>query len=230
MRWATMGTILGAREAMKTGLAINLGGGYHHASQDAGEGFCIYSDIALAVADLRQAGLLSPHQKVVYIDLDAHQGNGVCHVFFDDSRIFIFDMYNGFIYPGDTKAKRRIDCPIALPINCGENDYMRALQSKLPGFLDALARAGDVAFAIYNAGTDIVRGDTLGLMNVSESGVLKRDIFVLDQLADRKIPTLMLTSGGYTRDSFRLIAATLASLMDGTDLDLAIPPVDELKE
>jgi histone deacetylase 11 len=74
-----MGTILAARESLRHGLAINLGGGFHHAKPAGGEGFCIYSDIGIAVASLRADGLLDVSSRVAYIDTDAHQGNGVCH-------------------------------------------------------------------------------------------------------------------------------------------------------
>ena len=182
-----MGTILAAHEAMQWGLAVNLSGGYHHASADRGEGFCIYSDIALAVHDLRHRGLLSQQQTVLYIDLDAHQGNGVCHAFFDDRRVFIFDMFNSMNYPMfDVKAKRRIDCPIPLPMFCTDDEYLEPLRSKLPHFIEGVTKTTPVGFAIYNAGTDVYKADQLGGMNLSEEAILQRDRFVIDLL--RKTP------------------------------------------
>ena len=91
MRYAAAGTILAAQEAMAHGLAINLSGGYHHASPDEGHGFCVYADVALAVHDLRQSDKLKPDDKIVNIDLDAHQGDGVCKSFADDPRVLIYD-------------------------------------------------------------------------------------------------------------------------------------------
>ena len=214
MRWATQGTVRAAQAAVRTGLAVNMSGGYHHASRDRGEGFCIYSDIALAVFELRRSGRLAEDDKVVYVDLDAHQGNGVCHEFFDDRRVFIFDMYNQTLYPAsDAKAKRRIDCAVPLPNCCHEADYLAALRSKLPGFLDGVLRSGRVGLAIYNAGTDIYRGDALGDMNVSKEGVLTRDRFVIEQLTDRALPVLMLLSGGYSPQSYELVANTIAYIL-----------------
>lgn len=214
MRWATMGTILAARAAIEHGLAVNLSGGYHHAGPDRGEGFCVYNDIAMAVHDLRRSGALDAQAKVAYVDLDAHQGNGVCHAFFDDARVFLFDMYNRTIYPAsDAKAKRRIDFPVPLPDGCAESVYLPALRSKLPSFLDGVERAGHVGLAIYNAGTDIYRDDTLGGMSVSADGVLERDRFVLDELGRRGIPTVMLPSGGYSRGSYKMLARTGAYVL-----------------
>lgn len=214
MRWATAGTVLAAHEAIKTGLAVNLSGGYHHAKPDGGEGFCIYNDIAIAIHDLRQSGDISSDGRIAYIDLDAHQGNGVCHAFFDDSRVFIFDMYNQHIYPAaDAKAKRRIDCPVPLPLGCTGADYLAALESKLPTFLDGITRAGNISLAIYNAGTDIIREDKLGAMNVPVKDAARRDEFVIDQVLARKIPLLILPSGGYSSESYKLIAAMISYIV-----------------
>jgi histone deacetylase 11 len=210
MRWATAGTILAAREAMSRGLTINLSGGYHHAAPDRGEGFCIYNDIAVAIAVLRESGMLAPGDRVAYVDCDAHQGNGVCHAFASDRRVFIYDQYNRAIYPADPVARRRIDCDVPLSPNTIDHEYLGALESTLPRFLDGIARAGPIRFAIYNAGTDICRGDPLGALSITAAGVLKRDRFVLSQLVERGISTLMLPSGGYTSESYRLIADSVA--------------------
>jgi histone deacetylase 11 len=209
-----MGTIVAARQSLECGLAVNLGGGFHHAKPDGGEGFCIYSDIALAIHALRSEELLSAEARVVYIDLDAHQGNGVCHAFMHDARVFIFDMYNSTIYPSyDLEAQERIDCGVRLTSNCSEGEYLRELHGRLPGFLDSATRSPGVGLAIYNAGTDVLADDPLGQLCLSAEGVLKRDLFVIEQLRRRGIPTLMLPSGGYTEASHRLIAETVVELL-----------------
>jgi histone deacetylase 11 len=213
MRWATAGTILAAREAMACGLAINLSGGYHHASPNRGEGFCIYNDIAIAISVLRQTGMLATDERVAYVDCDAHQGNGVCHAFANERRVFIYDQYNRAIYPADPAARRRIDCDVPLSPNTIDREYLGALESNLPRFLDGVARAGPIRFAVYNAGTDIYRDDPLGALSVTAAGVLKRDRFVLCELVERGIPTIMLPSGGYTSESYRLIADSVADAL-----------------
>jgi histone deacetylase 11 len=215
MRWATLGTILAARQALTTGLAVNLSGGYHHARPDGGEGFCFYNDIALAVTMLRREGLLAETDRIAYIDLDAHQGNGVSHAFLHDPRVFLFDAYNELIYPAyDRVAHDRIDCNVPLPAGCRDDNYLGHLHDKLPGFLASIARGARVALAIYNAGTDIFAGDALGGLAVSEQGVLKRDTFVVEQLRDRNIPTVMLLSGGYSEESHRLVANSVEAMLE----------------
>ena len=68
------------------------------------------------------------------------------------------------------------------------------------------AAAGTIRLAIYNAGTDILRGDRIGRLDVSADGIRERDRYVVDALKERKIPTVIVTSGGYTRGSYELVA------------------------
>ncbi|HWE94690.1 MAG TPA: histone deacetylase [Tepidisphaeraceae bacterium] len=214
MRWATMGTVVAAREALEHGLAVNLSGGYHHANPDNGHGFSAYADVGLALHELRHGGQLDEKAKVVYVDLDAHQGNGVCRTFIDDSRVFIYDQYNQHIFPQDLRAQRRIDCDMPMPHGCHEADYLAALRGRLPLFLDSVTRGGEVRLGIYNAGTDVYTNDQLGGMNVSAAGVLERDRYVLQELTRRGIPTLVVLSGGYSRESYRLVADMVAYVLE----------------
>lgn len=202
MRWAAGGTVLAARRALECGIAINLGGGFHHASRDRAEGFCIYCDIALAIDAVRRDGLAGP---ILYIDLDAHQGNGVERIFSGDPTVAILDLYNSEIYPGDTEAKRAIRWEA--PLACGTDGelYLQTLKAYLAWALHEVRPA----LAIYNAGTDILAGDPLGMLDVDHDSVLARDRMVFDALTDRAIPWVMLTSGGYTEHSHRLIAQSV---------------------
>jgi histone deacetylase 11 len=214
-----MGTVLAARESLQHGFAVNLGGGYHHAKPDGGEGFCIYSDIALAIHSLRNDHALAGNARIAYIDLDAHQGNGVCHSFMRDNSVFIFDMYNSTIYPGyDVRAQQRIDCDVRLTSACHEHEYLNELQSRLPVFLDSITRSEPIKCAIYNAGTDVFTDDPLGGLNLTADGILRRDLYTVRELRRRGIPTLMLLSGGYTRVSYQLVANSVTRLLE-TELE-----------
>lgn len=214
MRWAVRGSIIAAESAMREGLAINLSGGYHHAKPSHGEGFCLFNDIAIAVRALQRDRVLNDASRTVYLDLDAHQGNGVCHEFMEDARTFIFDMYNRDIYPiDDVDARDRIDCSAGLRGGTSGADYLAMLQDKLPEFLDSLGKRRPIELAIYNAGTDVVTGDPLGNLELSPDDVLERDLFVVDQLRSRGIPVVLLPSGGYTQGSCQLIAATVGELI-----------------
>jgi histone deacetylase 11 len=215
MRWATMGTVVAARLAIQQGLAVNLAGGFHHAKPARGEGFCVYADVALATYQVREEGLLAEAARVAHIDLDAHQGNGVAHCFKNDARVFLFDMFNQGIYPaGDRSALDRVDLAEPLRPGCDGTSYLQLLQDNLPPFLDSVARSGLLKLAVYNAGTDVYAGDPLDRLGLTANDVLTRDLFVIEQLQNRGIPTVMVLSGGYHRDSYRLVAATVKHLIE----------------
>jgi histone deacetylase 11 len=212
MRWATRGTIIAAEQALQHGLAINLSGGYHHASPGRGEGFSIYADVGVAVASLRKSSLIAEDARVLHIDTDAHQGNGVSRTFMDDSRAFLFDIFNHRIYPADPDARQRIDCAVPVDSSTTNSEYLGELKAWLPGFLDSISNQ-KVGIAFYNAGTDVFASDPLGQLNISEQTILQRDMFVVDQLRKRNIPTVMVLSGGYTKQSYRLVANSAIELL-----------------
>lgn len=210
MRWAVGGTLLAAKLALRRGAAINLGGGFHHAHANFGHGFCVYSDVAVAIAALRASKVA---QRFLIVDLDAHQGDGHSTLFANDADVQILDMYNSRIFPGDAAARDGITWDIPLTIDTGDNEYLNRLEDALPEAIDS--SRPDLTF--YLAGTDIVDGDPLGLLAVSPAGVLKRDMLVWTQLRQRGIPTVLLTAGGYTSASAQLIATTIEHLLRGGD-------------
>jgi histone deacetylase 11 len=217
MRRATAGTVLAAREALRSGgVVMNLSGGYHHASAGRGEGFCVYADVGVAVAVLRRDGLLGRTDRVVHVDLDAHQGNGVARVFADDPSVFLLDLYNRDIYPHDAEARRRVDCDLPVPSGYDDARYLATVTRELPRFLDALCGPGRAKphLAFYNAGTDVLSGDPLGRLDVSAAGIFERDRFVIGELSRHQVPTVILSSGGYTRASFQLLARTAAWVLE----------------
>jgi len=208
---AAAGTLAAAESALASGdIAVCLGGGFHHAHAGHGEGFCVFADIPVAIRSLVARNRLSPDDDVLVIDLDAHRGNGfetICH----DWPVHFFDMYNFQAYPGlnDGEPER---FPFLIPVCAGEGDaeYLETLVRELPRFLDARPGA---RLAFYNAGTDVIAGDRIGRLGLSEDGVLRRDRIVLEELSRRRIPTAMVTSGGYTEASHRMIARTVQFLL-----------------
>ena len=143
--------------------------------------------------------------------MDAHLGNGVSHFFMKDCSFKIFDMFNADIYPSqDEKAKQRLDFPIYLESGCKDEVYLDYLKRMLPCFLEDI---DNTKFAIYNAGNDVYENDPLGGMNISRQAILERDCFVINELYNRKIPVMMLLSGGYTAVSFEMIADTIYNFM-----------------
>lgn len=214
MRRATMGTLLAARAALANGgFAINLAGGYHHASAGRGEGFCVYADVAVAVQMLRASGELGHDDQLLYIDLDAHQGNGVARIFAEDRSLAIFDMYNADIYPRDAVARRRVDHDLPLGEGCSETLYLATLRRHLPGFVERWSRRRP-RLAIYNAGTDVFFDDSLGGLSLSAAAVLERDRYVAELLRAVGIPWVMVLSGGYSGQSYQLVAASVGEFLE----------------
>lgn len=218
MRLQTAGSVLGARFAMERGWAINIGGGFHHASGlEGGQGFCVYADITLAIEFLRDT--VESVKTVMIIDLDAHQGNGhetdfLMHsqAFSDEQRrrphVVIVDMYTRGIYPKADHLRPAIAHPVSLEKQTPTGEYIALLDATLErAFADCRPD-----FVVYNAGTDILAGDKLGAQNVSREGVIKRDEMVMGACLTRNIPVLYLTSGGYTQESAAVITESLLNL------------------
>jgi histone deacetylase 11 len=210
-RYATAGTLLAAREALESNIVFNLGGGFHHAFFDHGEGFCFFADAAFAIETLRAENQLSRNDKVLMIDLDAHRGNGFTSFYENDKSVSIFDMYNMQVYPG-LKQGDPDDFPFIIPLRSGlgSAEYLQTLKAELPLFLESNP---EPVLAFYNAGTDILASDKLGGLNVDYDSVNERDQFVIDLLRERNIPTVIMTSGGYSKDSYKLVADLAAYLI-----------------
>lgn len=210
MKLACEGTRLATQHALEGAMVMNVGGGFHHAFSDHGEGFCIFADAAIAIQSARKKGLLEDSDKVMMIDLDAHRGNGFESVFKNDASIKMFDMYNFQVYPGMHEGEID-DYPFMIPLKNKTNDevYLDVLKEELPKFMVENEKP---SLVFYNAGTDILAGDPLGNLSVSFEGVVERDRYVLSMLSKMNIPTVVMTSGGYTNESYKLVAS-LASMI-----------------
>ncbi len=215
VRWAAAGTVQAARLALEHRLAMNLGGGFHHARPDKPAGFCLFNDVAVAVHLLRREEKIARDDIVAYIDLDAHQGNGVCHCFMNDPSVKILDVFNADVYPNrDEAAKNRIDIGVPLDLGTDGTKYLHELRRALSRFLDLCERNGKVAIAFCNLGADVLMGDPLGAMSLTPDELLERDTLTVDALAERSIPTVTTASGGYAKDDFRAIAKSLTRLLE----------------
>lgn len=205
MKLACEGTRLATQNALEGAMVMNVGGGFHHAYADHGEGFCVFADAAIAIQDARNNGALAVEDKVLMIDLDAHRCNGFESIFKNDAAVEIFDMYNFQVYPGMHEGSIE-DFPFMVPLKNKVNDdiYFSVLKEELPKFMDANEK---LRLVFYNAGTDILAGDALGNLNVSFEGVIERDRYVINMLSNMNIPTVIVTSGGYTKESYKLIAS-----------------------
>ncbi len=206
MLLAASGTVLGVKTALEYGWSINLSGGYHHAKSNSGEGFCIFADIPIALNILWQE---KPDIKVLIVDLDAHQGNGISTLLGHDKRVAILDMYNSKIYPNDFEAKSNVSYNISLPPFTDDEDYLYLLKKWLP----IAIKDHEPNLLIYNAGTDIYEHDPLGGLSITESGIIQRDEIVFRTSYENNIPILMLLSGGYHKESGKIIGKSIENIL-----------------
>ncbi|KAF0691772.1 Aste57867_17043 [Aphanomyces stellatus] len=210
MLYQTGGTVAAVHLAVRHGWSINLGGGFHHACRASGGGFCIYADLTLAVDTLRRHH--AHIQKILLVDLDAHQGNGHERDFLGDPSVFIVDAYNAQIYPCDVDAKPSIRLTISTPWTMDDATYLGALKHTLQQAMDAF----NPDFILYNAGTDCLAGDPLGNMQLSPAAVCARDRLVFDMafryLPEKRVPIAMVLSGGYQECNAPCIVDSIVAL------------------
>jgi acetoin utilization deacetylase AcuC-like enzyme len=181
------GSILAAREALTRGAGINLGGGFHHAFPDHGEGFCVFNDAAIAIRAMQHEGLI---RRASVIDLDVHQGNGTAAIFRDDPSVFTFSMHEEQNYPA---IKPPSDLDIGLDSGTGGAEYLAALEHHAPAILDR-HRPDLVA---YVAGADPFEQDQLGGLKLTREDLRQRDRIVFETCAAREIPVVAYLAGGY---------------------------------
>eukprot|EP00029_Vermamoeba_vermiformis_P009770 TRINITY_DN4990_c0_g1_i1.p1 TRINITY_DN4990_c0_g1~~TRINITY_DN4990_c0_g1_i1.p1 ORF type:complete len:434 (+),score=110.69 TRINITY_DN4990_c0_g1_i1:212-1513(+) len=211
MLYQTGGTVIAGQLALIHGWAINLGGGFHHASGDDGGGFCVYADLTLSIKLLR---IETNVTRAMIVDLDAHQGNGHERDFMNDQNVFIYDMFNSYIYPHDTYAMRRISKAVKVSPGTTEDMYLASLRDTLPECLDNF----QPEIIYYNAGTDCLKGDPLGNMTLTAEGIRERDEIVFQEALRRKIPIVMVLSGGYARGTAQVIGDSIHNLVTKFDL------------
>jgi acetoin utilization deacetylase AcuC-like enzyme len=173
---------------------VNLGGGFHHAFAGAGQGFCLFNDIALSlIVAMDQKRIARP----IVVDTDVHQGNGTCHIFRDDPRVFTLDIHQANNYP----VKQPASMNIGLDDDCEDDEYLEALAS---GLADAMAEH-EPDFVHYVAGGDPFVGDQLGGLALTKDGLARRDRLVLLACAEHNLPVVATLAGGYAEDTEDLV-------------------------
>lgn len=207
MRWATGGTLLTCRLALGKGLAINLGGGFHHAGPNRGGGFCAFADVPLALAILKEEELVT---SVLVVDTDAHQGNGTADAIRPWSWAHILDFFEEDIFPW---PKVQEDMPVPLPPGTRGAEYLDALREHLPKVLEQL-RPGLV---VYNAGSDVLDNDPLSRFSLTTNEMAERDCFVVTETRDRRIPLAIVLSGGYGPLSWQAHAQSIEGILTRFD-------------
>jgi acetoin utilization deacetylase AcuC-like enzyme len=180
------GTLAATRDALDGGFGGTLAGGTHHAFRSEGSGFCVFNDVAIAIAWLR----LSSSPKIAVVDLDVHQGDGTAHFFENDPDVLTLSLHGAHNFPF-RKQRSRID--VELPDKTGDDEYLAALDRVLP-------RVWEFAPAIlfYLAGVDPLASDVLGRLALTQEGLKARDRRVISETHSRGIPLVITLGGGYS--------------------------------
>ena len=192
---AAGGTLAAARfAAIHDAIGFNLGGGFHHAQADKGEGFCPIADVAIAIRALRREGMCG---RVLIIDLDYHHGNGNAEIFATDESVFTFSLHaNNWCW-----IDKRNHLDVELPAGTADASYLAEVERHVPSILDRFRPD----FVAYVAGADPFCEDMLGDFAVSEQGMLVRDRLVTTAVRERGLPLLVVTAGGYGPTSWRIV-------------------------
>ena len=181
------GSILAGRLALEERAAVNLGGGFHHAYPEHGEGFCLVHDVAVAVRRLQKDRKIV---RAMVVDCDVHQGNGTAAIFRRDPDVFTLSIHQVSNYPA---WKPPSDLDINLEDGAGDAEYLDRLGKGLSASLEKFTP--EVLF--YLAGADPYAGDQLGGLSLTVEGLLRRDRLVLSAACERQIPVCITLAGGY---------------------------------
>jgi acetoin utilization deacetylase AcuC-like enzyme len=219
---AAGGSILAARQSLTDRICVSIGGGFHHAFADHGEGFCMIHDVAVAIRRLQRDGKI---RTAMTVDCDVHQGNGTAAIFAGTrtERVPLPSVSSSTLTPlglpqektkmrgahaGDVftislhqhnnyplwKPPSSID--VDLPDGIGDDDYLAWLDNALSSGL----RQFEPDLLCYIAGADPYGEDQLGGLDLTIEGLKKRDELVFRVALARGIPVMVTYAGGYARN------------------------------
>jgi acetoin utilization deacetylase AcuC-like enzyme len=186
---AAGGTTLAARHALAGGVGYNIGGGFHHAFPDHGEGFCAINDIAVAVRRLQHEKTIA---RAMVVDCDVHHGNGTASIFAGDISVFTLSIHQFNNYPSE-KPPSSLDIHLADGI--GDAEYLHRLAN---GYRAALSMFKP-ELVVYVAGADPYMDDLLGGLSLTFDGLKERDRLVIWTALTHQTPVAIVLAGGYAQ-------------------------------
>jgi acetoin utilization deacetylase AcuC-like enzyme len=219
---AAGGSILAAEHALRDGVAVNIGGGFHHAFPDHGEGFCMINDVAVAIRRMQRDDKI---RTAMTVDCDVHHGNGTAAIFAGTrtpsqplpstsastvglpagpepagkmrhahaGEVFTISLHQHNNYPA-WKPHSSID--VDLPDGIGDDDYLAWLDNAISSGL----RQFEPDLICYIAGADPYCEDQLGGLALSLEGLKRRDELMFRVARARNIPVMVTYAGGYARN------------------------------
>jgi acetoin utilization deacetylase AcuC-like enzyme len=213
---AAGGSILAADFAVTDGVAFNIGGGFHHAFPDHGEGFCMIHDVAVAIRRLQRDEKI---RTAMTVDCDVHQGNGTAVIFaaarvpsaplpsrgasvFNPGAtrtrnahaedVFTISLHQENNYPA-WKPPSSLD--VNLPDGIGDGEYLACLGNAISLGLSKF----EPELICYIAGADPYREDQLGGLSLTIEGLKQRDALVYQIAKAERIPVMVTLAGGYAQ-------------------------------
>ncbi|KAF9574034.1 hypothetical protein EC968_007587 [Mortierella alpina] len=190
-------------------IAINWAGGLHHAKKTEASGFCYINDIVLAILEL-----LRFHQRVLYIDIDIHHGDGVEEAFYTTDRVMTASFHMTEFFPGTGKLEetgigKGKNYAVNVPLQKGMDDwsYQNLFEPVIKHIMEWY-RPGAV---VLQCGADSLAGDKLGCFNLSMKGHANCVAYV----KSFGVPMIVVGGGGYTiRNVARAWTFETAVLLD----------------
>ena len=178
----------------------------HHATSDQAMGFCIFNNVAVAVAQLRAMG-----KRVAILDWDVHHGNGTEAIFFDQSGVLFVSLHEWPQYPGTGAACRKLSSEgglinVPLPAGTGDNPYLEIFDRDVQPAL--LAFAPDIV--VVSAGFDGHRDDPLGGFLLTEAGY----VAIISRLQKIQPRIALVLEGGYDPEALsRSVLSVIRALV-----------------
>ncbi|KAI3631311.1 hypothetical protein MIR68_010801 [Amoeboaphelidium protococcarum] len=214
------GSIQGAQRLNRgdCDVAINWAGGLHHAKRNEASGFCYVNDIVLAILEL-----LKYHQRVLYIDIDIHHGDGVEEAFYTTDRVMTASFHKfGEYFPGtgdlrDIGHGRGKNYSVNFPLRDGIDD--QSYKSIFEPVIQAIMDWYRPTAIVLQCGADSLAGDRLGCFNLSMKGHSQCVEFV----KKFGVPVMLLGGGGYTIRNVSRVWAYETGLAIDTKLPQELP-------
>lgn len=184
------GTIRSCIIALEKGVGVHLGGGFHHAFSDHGEGFCVFNDVAIAIRKMMKDKRI---ERAMTIDCDLHQANGTADIFKDDENVFTFSIHQQNNYPF---YKPQSDLDIGLDDYASDKDYLNKLHEHIPKIISDFKPQ----LILYVAGADPYKDDQIGNLALTIDGLKERDEFIFETARNFDVPISVVLAGGYAVD------------------------------
>ncbi|KAK0417148.1 hypothetical protein QR680_012854 [Steinernema hermaphroditum] len=209
-------------------IAINWSGGLHHAKKAEASGFCYVNDIVIAILEL-----LKHHERVLYIDIDIHHGDGVQEAFYFCDRVMTvsFHKYGNLFFPGTGdmfdvgRGEGRL-FSVNVPLREGMDD--ESYHSLFKPIIRQIIDTFDPKAIVLQCGADSLGCDRLGCFNLSFDGHGECVRFV----KSLGIPLLVLGGGGYTLRNVARCWTYETAILTGQDKEISndIPDTTEYLE